>query len=475
MKWPPITFLVAICAFLDSVEAAGPPNVLFIAVDDLRPALNCYGDRTAKTPSIDGLAKQSTVFLRAYCQQAVCCPSRLSMLTGMRPDTIRVWDLKTHFRDHKPNAVSLPQLFRQHGYHTQSIGKILHGSGSPSKDPPSWSEAPQFDSVRDPNLRYALPVNLAGEGLKRSAAESADVPDHHYVDGLVCNAALKALSKRAADKSPFFLAVGFRKPHLPFCAPQKYWDLYDRDKIPRPLVTQAPDGAPELATRSWGELEGYSDIPKNGQITPEKIQELRHGYYACISYIDAQIGRLLKQLQELELDDSTIIVLWGDHGFHLGEQGLWTKANNYELSTRIPLLLSAPKHHKTANSTALVEVIDIYPTLAELCNLPIPAAVEGRSLVPVLKNPQQPFKSAAISQYPRMKQGNRHKSHGDIMGYTVRTPNWRYVRWQEWKTNKLIAEELYDMQRGQLESRNLAGSREYRATVQRMQKFLSHP
>ncbi len=475
MKWPPITFLVAICAFLDSVEAAGPPNVLFIAVDDLRPALNCYGDRTAKTPSIDGLAKQSTVFLRAYCQQAVCCPSRLSMLTGMRPDTIRVWDLKTHFRDHKPNAVSLPQLFRQHGYHTQSIGKIFHGSGSPSKDPPSWSEAPQFDSVRDPNLRYALQVNLAGEGLKRSAAESADVSDHHYVDGLVCNAALKALSKRAADKSPFFLAVGFRKPHLPFCAPQKYWDLYDRDKIPRPLVTQAPDGAPELATRSWGELEGYSDIPKNEQLTPEKIQELRHGYYACISYIDAQIGRLLKQLEELKLDDSTIIVLWGDHGFHLGEQGLWTKANNYELSTRIPLLLSAPKHHKTATSTALVEVIDIYPTLAELCHLPIPAAVEGRSLVPVLKNPQQPFKSAAISQYPRMKQGNRHKSHGDIMGYTVRTPNWRYVRWQEWKTNKLIAEELYDMQRGQLESRNLAGSREYRATVQRMQKFLSHP
>ena len=431
------------------------PNVLFLAVDDLRPALGCYGDQTAVTPAIDRLAEESLVCLRAYCQQAVCCPSRLSMLTGLRPDTIRVWDLKTHFRKHSPDAVTLPELLRRHGYHTQSIGKIFHGSGAPSKDPPSWSVDPIFDSVRDAKLRYARSENLSGSGLKRSATESADVPDSRYVDGKVCQKALQALEQRAMSGDPFFLAVGFRKPHLPFCAPRKYWDLYNPDDIGSPKPQIHPQGAPELATRSWGELEGYQDIPRDGRLSAQQIRRLRHGYYACVSYIDAQIGQLLQQLDDLQLRESTIVVLWGDHGFHLGEQGLWTKANNFELSTRVPLLISAPGHQKVGPTSALVEVVDIFPTLAELCELPAPDGLEGRSLLSLFKDPQQEFRDSALSQYPRMKTGNRHQTHGDIMGYALRTERWRFVRWQEWNSGRVVAEELYDLEGSTLVTHNL--------------------
>ncbi|MGI9429985.1 MAG: sulfatase, partial [Bythopirellula sp.] len=363
-----LTWFMIVAALLSQAagarETASRYNVLFIAVDDLRPALGCYGDHVAITPNIDRLASRGTVFNRAYCQQAVCSPSRLSLLTGRRPDTIRVWDLATHFRDAIPDVVTLPQHFKNHGYHTQSVGKIFHGSGKPAKDPPSWSVDPQYDSVRDPKLRYALSENLQGKGLKRSAAEAADVADNVYIDGIVCEAAVQALaefkrmydglpspSKQAGTDSkarptkgqPFFLAVGFHKPHLPFCAPQKYWDLYERAIIPLPANDEHPQAAPELATRSWQELEGYTDIPNEGNLTIEKARELRHGYYACVSYVDTLVGRLLDELTKLELAEHTVVVLWGDHGYHLGEQGLWTKANNYELSTRVPLIISVPE------------------------------------------------------------------------------------------------------------------------------------
>ena len=250
-----VAIAAAILSSMAEVHATRP-NVLFIAVDDLRPALGCYGDTVAVTPNIDRLASRGVVFRRAYCQQAVCCPSRLSLLTGRRPDTIRVWDLATHFREALPDVVTLPQHFKNHGYVTRSIGKIYHGSGKPSKDPRSWSLPPQYDFVRDPNVRYALQKNLRGEGLKRSATESADVADNVYIDGIVCDAAVAALRDFEEQGSLFFLAVGFRKPHLPFCAPQKYWELYDRSAIPRPVFGEHPSGAPELAVRSWRELEG---------------------------------------------------------------------------------------------------------------------------------------------------------------------------------------------------------------------------
>lgn len=455
-------------------EETSSPNVLFLAIDDLRPALGCYGDETAVTPNIDKLAARGMVFLRAYCQEAVCSPSRLSLLTGRRPDTIRVWDLKTHFRETLPDVVTLPQHFKQHGYHTQSIGKIYHGNGKPSKDPPSWSVEPKYDKVRDPVLRYALPKNRQGKGLKRAASEAAEVPDSTYTDGVVCEEALRVLPKLKAKSQPFFLAVGFRKPHLPFCAPKKYWERYDRSEIPRPATTEHPKGAPELAVRSWRELEGYTDIPQNGELSQEKVQELRHGYYACISYVDALVGRLLDEIERLGLKENTVVVLWGDHGYHLGEQGLWTKANNYELSTRVPLILSVPEaKHPGAKTEALVEFVDLYPTLADVCGLAAPEGVEGISLKPLLRNPNRSWKRAVFSQYPRPRQGHRHKGHGDIMGYAVRTKRYRYVEWREWDSKMIVARELYDHETDPHEMQNLADHPEKQKSQRQLAETLS--
>tara|TARA_R110002049_G_scaffold4601_5_gene32292 strand:+ start:413062 stop:414645 length:1584 start_codon:yes stop_codon:yes gene_type:complete len=450
------------------------PNVLFIAVDDLRPALGCYGDATAITPNIDHLASRGTIFDRAYCQLAVCSPSRLSLLTGRRPDTIKVWDLGTHFRDAVPDVVTLPQHFKNNGYHTESLGKIFHGSGKPSKDPPSWSVPARFDVVRDPMLRYASRKNRQGTGLKRSASESADVPDNTYIDGVVCDAAVQTLSRLQEQQRPFFLAVGFRKPHLPFCAPQKYWRLYDRTSIPLPENDGYPIGAPELATRSWSELEGYSDIPQDGKISTSKVRELRHGYYACVSYVDALVGRLIDQLAALQLADNTVVVLWGDHGFHLGEQGLWTKANNYEWSTRVPLIVSIPgQEHAGETSDAIVELVDLYPTLTDVCQLETPVGLEGISFKPLVDDPDRAWKLAALSQYPRANAGSRHSGHGDIMGYAVRTDRFRYVEWRKWNSDDVLSRELYDHESDALESRNLATQAEYAAHTQELSEILS--
>ena len=470
--------LIAVAALVSlPANAQAAPvrqNVLLITIDDLRPALGCYDDKTAVTPNIDQLASQGIVFRRAYCQQAVCSPSRLSLLTGRRPDTIKVWDLKTHFRATAPDIVTLPQHFKNHGYQTRSIGKIFHGSGKPSRDPPSWSIPPQYDYVRDPQVRYATAKNLQGKGLKRAASEAANVPDSQYIDGIVCNTALQALKDFKQSQQPFLLAVGFRKPHLPFCAPQKYWDLYERNKIPLPASSTHPDGAPELATRSWGELEGYTDIPNNGQLSTSKVRELRHGYYACVSYVDALVGRLMKSLEDLSLSENTIVLLWGDHGFHLGEQGLWTKANNYELSTRVPLILSVPGQTKRGNrSNALVELVDVYPTLSALCQLPAPQGVEGINLQPLLKQPARPWKQAVFSQYPRAREGNRHRGHGEIMGYAIRTSRYRYVEWRSWQLQQVTARELYDHQNDPHEMRNLASQAGHQDTLKTLSQLLA--
>ena len=459
------------------------PNVLFIAVDDLRPALGCYGDTTAVTPHIDRLASRGTVFQQAYCQQALCSPSRLSLLTGRRPNTTKVWDLATHFREALPETVTLPQFFKQNGYQTQGIGKIFHGNGKPASDPPSWTHEPLLATNRDPKLRYALAKNLKGSGLKRRATESADVPDDTYIDGQVCEAAIKRLTDFKVTNKPFFLAVGFRKPHLPFCAPQRYWELYERDDIPRPVHPNHPMNAPELATRSWKELEGYTDIPTDGNLTSTKIQQLRHGYYACVSYIDAQIGRILKHLSGLNLADNTLVVIWGDHGFHLGEQRLWTKANNYELSTRVPLIVALPNKTQGSNTTKgtgntttcnkLVELVDLYPTLVETCGLTLPSGLEGTSFSPLLKDPEQAWKPAAFSQHPRATTSNRHRNHGDVMGYAVRTPRYRYVEWRQWKSGKVVARELYDYSNSDSETENCIGSAQYTQAQQQLERILA--
>ena len=468
-----LKLLYTVSIFTYCVIRIEAKNVLFIAIDDLRPALGCYDDNLAITPNIDKLASSGTVFKKAYCQQSLCSPSRLSLMTGLRPDTTRVWDLRKHFRDSVPNAITLPQQFKAHGYQTQSIGKIFHGNGKPSKDDKSWSNPPIYDQVRDKKLRYALDVNLKGNSHKEASSEIAEVEDDYYVDGKVCNTAIDTLKNYAKSGEKFFLAIGFRKPHLPFSAPKKYWDLYDRKTIKTPINSKYPKNAPEIATRSWLELEGYSDIKKNKVISDQKVRELRHGYYACVSYIDALIGKILLTLKETSLDGNTIICLWGDHGFHLGEQGLWTKANNYELSTRVPLIISIPDQKlKNRKTDALVELIDIYPTLCSACNVPTPKEVEGKSLISIINDPSSSFKKAAYSQFPRHRKNNRHSNNGDIMGYSVRTETHRYTEWRENDTGKIINSELYNYLKDPLEMRNTASSKESQSEIAELSKLL---
>lgn len=425
------------------------PNVLFIAIDDLRPELGCYGHNIVQSPNIDRLAKEGVLFNRAYCQQAVCSPSRTSLMTGRRPNTTKVWDLKTHFRTTIPSVVTLPQYFKKNGYYTQSIGKIYHDPKS-AQDSLSWT-GQEILSETTKEGKYVLASNLQIKSAKAASVELADVPDNAYIDGQVADKAVEELNK-IKDK-PFFLAVGFRRPHLPFSAPKKYWDIYDREDISFPTQKTVPQNIPAYAAHQNQELRGYSDIGLNTVIQNTKIQELLHGYYAAISYTDAQIGKILTELERLNLTENTIIVLWSDHGFHLGEKGLWAKSTNYELDTRVPLIISAPGKKQNVVSNGLVELVDLYPTLVELGGMKIPDSLEGTSLVPLLTKPDQPWKTAAFSQFPRPW---IYKGSPELMGYAMRTDHYRFIEWRDFKTDTITAIELYNVQDDPAELNNIA-------------------
>jgi len=462
------------------------PNVLFIAVDDLRPELGCYGKNHIKSPNIDRLAERGTVFLRAYCQQAVCGPSRTSLLTGLRPDTAGVWGNSTHFRQRVPDAVTLPEHFKNHGYHTQSMGKVFHGSfprkaaayygGRDMHDPQSWSVPSWFGGPR----YYYTPEGIAaarkdfqrisgrsGAALdewvdyfcRGLATEAPDVPDEVPYDGQLAGHAVQTLQELSQEKQPFFLAVGFIKPHLPFIAPKKYWHLYDPQRIELAGNPFKPKGAPALAMHNFGELRYYSDIANRGPVKEEQARRLIHGYYACVSYVDAQIGRVLDELDRLGLRDRTIVCLWGDHGWHLGEHGLWCKHTNFENATRAPLIVCAPGAKAPGSKTnSLVEFVDIYPTLADLAGLPVPPALEGTSRALLLDDPDRPGAEAALSQYPRSK----------AMGRSMRTDRYRFTVWQDrGRAKEILAVELYDHQNDPGENDNLAVRPEHAALVKR--------
>ena len=430
--------------FLAVTAFAAPerPNVLFISVDDLRPTLGCYGDPAAITPNLDRLASQGTMFTRAYCQQAVCGPSRASLLTGRRPDTIRVWDLRARFRETAPDAVTLPEHFKKQGYFTRSFGKIVH-DGLP--DPQSWSVPGGFDEDHMPKREdYRLPENRAPHKAQKAAAtEFVDEPDDAYPDGKVAAGAVAVLEElsRNTSRAPFFLAVGIRKPHLPFTAPKKYWDLYENVRLPEIARRDPPVDAPEIALHDSAELRGYSDQPELGPWSEAQIATLRRGYYAATSFADAQIGRVLDTLERTGLAKNTIVVVWGDHGYHLGEHGLWAKTTNYEADTRVPLIVVTPDgRSKGVRTTALVELLDLYPTLLELCGLPAVKGLEGQSLAPNLGNADAPGRAAAFSQFPRPW---IYRDHADVMGYSVRTATHRYIEWRRFGTSEVIARELY--------------------------------
>lgn len=446
-------------------------NVLFIAIDDLRGTLGCLGDKIAVTPNMDKLAGEGTVFLNAYCQQAVCNPSRASVITGRRPDTLKVWDLKTHFRAHHPDITTLPQYFKQRGYYTRSFGKILHGQGPPSIDPPSWSAEPVWDhcTKRD---QYVLPENRPGEKSgKQAAAECADVPDEAYIDGKVAAEAVRKIEELVENGRAFFLAVGFRKPHLPCSAPKKYWDLYDRKTFENdgwPGLKRPEDG-PDIALHNWKELRGYTDIPDIGEVPPEKAAEVRHGYYAAASYTDAQVGKLIDALGRSGLRENTIVCLWSDHGFHLGEHTIWCKTSNYEFDARVPLIIAAPHTKKAQVCRRVVELVDMYPTLVELAGLPVPDGLEGTSMVPLLENPQRDWKKAAFTQFPRPAY---YKKTFDVMGYAIRTERFHYIEWIDVKKAKPVAIELYDHQSDPYELTNLAQQRGRQHVIEELGRLL---
>ena len=448
-----------------TVAAAEKPNVLLICVDDLKPLLGCYGTPVIRSPGIDRLAARGVRFECAFANQAVCAPSRNALMTGLRPQTIGIYDLGTNFRNAVPDAVTVAQYFQRHGYRTEAMGKIMHVGHGNHEDKASWS-VPHWGPKAGPAGGYVLKENrppqltreearfgnspLDPSKLPRGAAtECADVPDNAYADGRIADEAIRRLEAAKANPGqPWFIAVGFLKPHLPFCAPKKYWDLYDPAAFALPALKEPPIGAPKFAPTTWGELRQYSDIPDAGPLDDAKTRHLIHGYHAAVSFMDAQLGRVLDAVDASGFAQNTIIVLWGDHGWHLGDHGMWCKHTNYEQAARIPLIIVAPGVAKGGAKTgALAETVDLYPTLCELAGLPVPADLDGASVVAALKNPAAATKEAVFHVYPR----------GQMMGRAVRTARHRLV---EWKRPGAPAEsavlELYDYEADAAETKNLA-------------------
>ena len=437
-------------------------NVLFIAVDDLRPELGCFGHEYIHSPNIDRLASEGLRFTRAYCQQAICGPSRNSLLTGCRPDTIGVTNNNVFFRDTMPDLVSLPQHFKKHGYHTRSHGKVFHGGQT---DPLSWSQLSAPDTSYSYDYydwrpvweSYALPENQGHMTEKNllPPVEWADVDDNAYSDGMIADKVIEALNEVDSD-TPFFIAAGFYKPHLPFAAPKRYWDLYDPATIELAPNPFSPEDVPSIALSPWGELRAYKDelhsglygVPETGPVPDDLARVLKHGYYSCVSFIDAQVGRLLDELDSLNLRDNTVVILWGDHGWQLGEHALWCKHTNFEIATNAPMIISIPGQPTAGNETdALTEFVDIYPTLCKLCELPLPSYLEGTSFYLLTINSNLKWKTAAFSQYPR----------SGYMGYTMKTDRYRYTEWRNKSSGAVYARELYDHLTDPEENYNIAG------------------
>jgi iduronate 2-sulfatase len=514
--------LVGLIAFAQtSVTTPKKPNVLFIAIDDLKPILGCYGDTIIKTPNIDRIAKRGTVFMSNYCQQAVCGPTRASLMTGMRPDYTKVWDLNTKMRDVNPDILAMPQYFAAQGYSTQGIGKIYDfRCVDELSDAPSWS-VPFFKTNEKyypaetgvPGLWYqsketkALVAKYQQEAKEkgmtggeihvytqqriRPSVEHLNMPDHAYVDGANALQSKDVLIALQQKNQPFFFAVGFIQPHLPFVSPKKYWDMYDCEKLPLSAYQEKPANAVDFAFHNADELRNYTDIPEIVALTPQKNfgltlpidkqKELIHGYYASVSYVDAQVGILLHTLDSLGLAENTIIVLWGDHGWHLGDHNLWCKHSNFEQAARAPLIISAPGIQPSVTRSSS-EFIDIFPTLCHLAGIEVPKHLQGKSLVKVMKNPKAKVKEFAVSQYPRRINNDKAAQLGfnssEVMGYSLRNERYRYTVWVgnnfrsnvPYKEKLLVATELYDYNNDPLETVNLANDIKYAAISKRLKE-----
>jgi arylsulfatase A-like enzyme len=421
-------------------------NVLFIAVDDLRPELGCYGNRQINTPAIDALAAAGVRFDRAYVQFPLCNPSRTSLLTGRHPGTTGVTDNRAYFRDAHPDWVTLPQHFKAQGYVTARAGKIFHGG---IDDAPSWTIGaeprvdPKTRKGQDPMLSDRI-VKLEGDGQS-------------HVDYRTATRAIELL-EQLKDR-PFFLAVGFTKPHSPPTAPAKLFDLYDPAKIPLP-----PDFAPRPTLPP-----GFpaAALPmRNGDLfigrdaSPEAAREMIQAYWAATTFVDRQVARVLEALDRLNLREKTLIVFFGDHGYHLGEKGKWSKHNSvFEVACRVPFLIAGPGISKGGVSPRTVQLVDLYPTLCEACGLPLPGGLEGHSLVPLLKEPAGHWPHPAYTVC----------RNGPAVGHSVRTERWRYSEFTGGQDGAVLFDHDHDPQ----ETKNLAQDPAHAEVVAQMRRLLA--
>ena len=459
------------CSENKKEEKSTEYNVLLLYMDDLRPQLGCYGNAMMHTPNIDKLAQEGILFDEAYCNVPVCGASRASMLTGIYPTKNIFINYNAFAEKDVPDAISFPKLFKMNGYTTISNGKVYHHLDDNMGD---WDEVWRPYAFDKNNLGlsptdywqtlwkdYQLPENhreykATGTG---PAWEKADVNDTAYIDGLMTEKVIRDLKKLKKQGKPFLLAAGFISPHLPFNAPAKYWETYPERTISQPYNNFAPENVPEAAMSNWAELRAYSGIPEKGQVADSTAIKLIHGYYATAGYVDALIGKILKTLQQLGLDKNTIIVFVSDHGYNLQEHTLWAKYTSFRITARVPLIILVPGMEGGKTTHALVELVDIYPTLAGLCNLKAPEdQLEGKSLVPVLKDPALKGNDEVF-----IKTGN---------AYMIKTEKYGYTEFIDPGTGETYARMLYDHQNDPDENVNVADDPEYSDVVKMLNNTL---
>ncbi|MGK0376580.1 MAG: arylsulfatase A-like enzyme [Patiriisocius sp.] len=445
-------FFLLFSVVVSSQNQSPLKNVLFIMVDDLRPELSLYGQNQIISPNIDALGASGVTFNRAYCNVPVCGASRASLLTGVRPTGKRFLTYHSRIKEDMPDVVNMVQYFKDRGYSTVSNNKITHIKN----DIDAWDEEwyPKSKTWRN----YLSEENLILEASNKAgyAYENMDVPDTAYIDGQTALKSVEDLKQFKDDGKPFFLAVGFVKPHLPFNAPKKYWDLYDPSSITLPENVTFPESAPQRANHKWGELRSYIDIPKTGSIPDAMAKKLIHGYYASVSYVDAQIGVLIKGLTELGLRENTVIVLVGDHGWSLSEHGLWAKHSNFEVALQVPLIISDSRLPNAARTNSIAELVDIYPTLCELTAGESPTHLQGSSLVSALEAPGTIFKDVALARWQK--------------GETLIVDQLFYTEWQ--RKDKVVSKMLYNHETDPNETNNLANDPAYLSTVKALSKQL---
>lgn len=467
-----LVLLLVLCPALISYWGSGAdafekPNVLFISVDDMNCDLGAYGHPQVKTPNLDRLCKMGVRFDAAYCQQPLCGPSRASIMTGLRPDTLDMHTLAHELRKKNPDVITLGQLFRNHGYYSARAGKIYH-YGNPSMigtdgndDPATWDERHNPIGIDRSQQEKITRYGAGREKDKNLGISMAwwdpESRDEDHTDGKVAQKIVELI--RAKKDKPFFLAAGFFNPHCPYVAPKKYFDLYPLETITVPDLDEARrdlDDVPPMAiqrdTKNWPFY--FKDV------TVDQARKCKQAYYATISFVDAQVGQLLDALESNGLLDNTIIVFWSDHGYFLGEKGLWYKRKAFERSARMPLIIAAPGMSQNAQTSKPVELLDLYPTLADLCGLEAPANLEGQSLRPLLSDPDNAnWNKPAVTQVWHNKKA---------WGYSIRTERFRYTEWLEGRAGR----ELYDHASDPDEITNLADAAQHQATIARLSKLL---